>query len=49
VVAFDDYGGSKGTQVIQAVDHLIETGRLVWVEKIGERLAITRPTEPEGE
>lgn len=43
VVAFDDYGGTKGKQVIQAVDHLIETGRLVWVEKIGERLAITRP------
>lgn len=41
-IAFDDYGGSVGTQVKQAVDHLIDTGELTLDRIVGSRLALCR-------
>lgn len=41
IVAFDDYGGRVGEQVIRAVTDLEERGALTVVEHVGTRMAIT--------
>ena len=42
VVAFDDYGGSVGAEVVNAVDQLCADLAIDWTEKVGSRMAITR-------
>ncbi len=41
-VAFDDYGGRVGSQVIRAVDTLLESGELRLIDVVGTRLAVCR-------
>lgn len=43
-IAFDDYGGSVGKQVITAVEELVNGGEIDPVTVIGTRLATTRTT-----
>lgn len=44
-IAFDDYGGDYGAQVITAVNQLVTEGHITKPEVVGTRLAVTRLTK----